>query len=202
VQLSQDRELVRQSALAGPKPAAGKPEPGVLNFPPKTPMGRTRSRSRSGSLGASPKSPARDNRKVAYRNDFILMLKRTIALFSHIVFYIATVPESYKARRELFSPLKCFAILFHFLSTAAVLGFENQGIRFMGVVIGLVSLTWFLTIQFFSPKVIARADVQTKGYSGIHERTFARVYVADTGYKSEDGNPIYGLYASTFISAG
>ena len=163
-------------------------------------MGRSRSRSRS--LGGSPKSPARDNRKVDYRNGFILILKRTMAMFSHIVFYIATLPESYKARRELFSPLKCFAILFHFLSTAAVLGFENQGIRFMGVVIGLVSLTWCLTIQFFSPKVIARADVQTKRYSGIHERSFASVYVADTGYKSDDGNPIYGLYASTFIPAG
>jgi hypothetical protein len=123
-------------------------------------------------------------------------------LFSHLVFYIATLPESYKSRRELFSPLKCFAILFHFISSAAVLGFENPGIRFMAIAIALISLTWFLTIQFFSPKVIVRADVQTKKYSGIHERTFASVYVADTGYKTADGNPIYGIFASTFIAAG
>jgi hypothetical protein len=131
-----------------------------------------------------------------------LMLKRTVALFSYIVFYIATLPESYKARRELFSPFKCIAIFFHFFSSAAVLGFENQGIRFMGVIFGLVSLTWFLTIQFFSPKVIARADVQTKKYSGFHERTLANIYIADTGYKAANGNPVYGLYASTFIAAG
>jgi len=139
---------------------------------------------------------------VDYWKIVILMLRRTTAMFWNVVFYIATLPETYKARRELFLPLKCFAILFYFLSSAVVLGFENLGIRFLGVVIGLVSLTWFLTIQFFSPKVIARADVQTKEYSGIHERTFASVYVADTGYKSDDGNPIYGLYASTFIPAG
>ena len=162
--------------------------------------GRSRSRSRS-SVGDSTKSPARHNRKV---DNISLFLKRTVAMFSYIVFYIATLPESYKSRRELFSPVKSFAILFHFLSSAAVLGFENHGVRFIGVVIGLVSLTWILTIQFFSPKVVVQAPQQTKVYwsSNVHGRTLASVYVADTGYKNADGDSIYGLFASTFIAAG
>ena len=163
-------------------------------------MRRTRAHSRPRSLVEdSSKSPARDKRKV---DSFSLLLKKTVALFSFVVYYIATLPESYKSRRELFSPVKSLAILLHFLSSAAVLGFENLGVRFIGVVIGLVSLTWFLTIQFFSPKVVVRAPQQTKGYSGSHERTLASVYVADTGYKNHDGTPIYGLFASTFIAAG
>jgi hypothetical protein len=159
-------------------------------------------RSRSRSTGGSPKSRARSKRKMDVKDFLDMMHKRARAFFSYMVFYIATLPESWKSRRELFFAIKCFSILFTFLSSASVLGFENQGLRFMGWLIGLYSLSWYVTIQFFAPKIVVVANTQTKKYSGIVEKAFASVYVADTGYKNVDGTTIFGLFASTFIPAG
>ena len=39
------------------------------------------------------------------------------------------------------------------------------------------------------------------GAGSAHQRTFAPVYVAHTGYHNADGSPNYGLFAGSYISA-
>lgn len=70
-------------------------------------------------------------------------------------------------------------------------------------ILAFVSIWVFFGVSFFAPKVVVKAAMQTKNYTGTaKERTLSNVYVAHTGYSTVDGSPIYGVYAGSFIPAG
>ena len=160
-------------------------------------MVRKRSRSRS---------KTRDDRSTSSQraeSSRCNWLQVVLDKFSPALFYVATLPATFKSRRELFTLVKCVAFSFFWPSLFFLLGFENIGIRFAGGFLAFVNLVVMLGVQFCSPKVVVKADAKTKDYSGsAHQRTLASVYVAHTGYYNVDGSPNYGLFSSSFISAG
>ena len=160
---------------------------------------RRRARSRSTARSPSNKSPARANRISSRRNS---LYKKTESL----AFYIATLPESYKSRRELFLPFKFFAIMSFLSFGCAMLGYENPGVRFLAGILAFVSIWVFYGAIFYAPKVLAKAASQEKTYThgdATHKtKSMSKVYVAHTGYTTMDGSSIYGVYAHSFIPAG
>ena len=193
-------ESDRAGSLDAAGPAIWKSR--LFSFPSKN-MPRRRSRSVSRSLDVGPKSPARGKRKDF---NFSLFLKSTVAWVSYILFYLATLSESYKSRRELFAPIQCFAIVFSCFSSALHLGFDNLGLRFLSAVLTLASVRLFVMIYCLSHRVVAKADVKKKQYTSSaaknYDICFPALYVAHTGYNNTDGSPIYGVYASRFIPNG
>ena len=164
---------------------------------------RRRSRSRSTARSPSNKSPARANRISSRRNS---LYKKTESFCKAIAFYIGTLPESYKSRRELFLPFKCFAIMSFLSFGCAMLGYENPGVRFLAGILAFVSIWVFYGAIFYAPKVLAKAASQEKTYThgdATHKtKSMSKMYVAHTGYTTMDGSSIYGVYAHSFIPAG
>ena len=159
---------------------------------------KSRARSRSTDKSPVKKSPARDNRKFAGRNSHAKMI-------ADLAFYIATLSESYKSRRELFLPVKCFAIMSFLSFGCAMYGYENLGVRLFAGMIAFVSILVFCGASLLEPKVLVKAAMQAKDYTydgNRKSKSMSKVYVAHTGYHTEDGSPIYGVYSGSFIPAG
>ena len=117
--------------------------------------------------------------------------------------YIRTLPDSFLARREIFTPFKYTALVgFVFFGSLSQIIDYSGAIHVFGVPAAMCIVT-FLAITFLSPSIVAAAAevikiLDTKKYK------FSAVYLAHTGYYDDSVPPraILGLYAANFIKKG